>query len=639
LGKVADETICPKCGALNPLGTVFCGKCGTGLASAVSEGEAPDPLIGTFVGDRFLVRRKLGEGGMGVVYEAEQTAIDRMVALKVLHPHLTDESLYARFRNEAAACSRLNHPNTITVYDFGKSSSGSLYIAMEFIQGTSLDDEIARKGALDWRRACRIGMQICGSLQDAHSHGIVHRDLKPENVMLTERGGEGDVVKVLDFGIAKIVEDDGQDQRKALTKTGMVFGTPQYMSPEQIRGEKVDARSDIYSTGVILYQMLCGVLPFKAETPMGLLTKHLLDVPPPFAQAVPGAQIPAELERAVMQALAKDPGERPATMRELAMWLSEISGLAAGQTILGPAVGSGVPATAAMPAAGTGVGTGAPLPKTKVQEGLPAVAPAPGRGRGGMIAGIVVGAVLLLGGGAAAWWFLLGPGRGPAPQPQVPPVAQIVPAEVPPVIPPVVPPTVPVAGAGQGDSAETVGAGALPPLPAVPLDDEPEKGGTKTGGSGGGIKIPKPKGTACGFSGSQNTVAAAVLGNLKLGESALKACATSDGEHETAFSFQVPAGSTELEKIAVTKSAGMDGCLRQLLQRKLAVSDPAAHGGKATFRLERQKGVVTGCAVNVTAAATRKVIAPTKPAPEKKQEDPPAKKETKTGGLRIIKQP
>jgi serine/threonine-protein kinase len=632
---VADETICQKCGALNAAGTIFCGKCGTSVAIADAGVEAPDPLIGIFVGDRFLVRRKLGEGGMGVVYEAEQTAIDRKVALKVLHPHLTDESLYARFRNEAAASSRLNHPNTITIYDFGRAANGSLYIAMEFVSGRSLDSEIADHGALEWRRACRIGMQICGSLQDAHEHGIVHRDLKPDNVMLCERGGDRDVVKVLDFGIAKIMEDDGQDQRKALTKTGMVFGTPQYMSPEQIRGEKVDARSDIYSTGVILYQMLCGVLPFTAETPMGLLTKHLLDVPPPFSQIAAGTRIPPELEQVVMQTIAKDPVERPASMRALGERLGEVAGLTGGQTALGPAVGAAVPATAVMPV-GQGSGTGAPLPRTQVSAGPPRPAAASGgRGRGGLIAAIIVGAVILSGGGAAAWYFLLGPGRGPAPQPLQQPVTM-------PVVPPVVPPTVPVAVQG-GDTAATTGTGALPPLPAIPVDDDATTGGgTKTGGqTGGGTKFPKPKTAACGFSGSQNTVAAAVLGNLKLGESAVKGCATSDGDHETAFTFQVPANATALERISVTKSAGMDSCLSQLLQRKLAAADPKSHSGKAVFKLTREKGVVTGCTVRVEATAGRSVATkPAKPEAEvKKEDDKTGKTGQRTGKLEIIKKP
>jgi len=357
--------LCPRCSTANPKGTAFCGKCGFSLAGTVVTEAEPDPLIGALVDGRFLVKRKLGEGGMGVVYEAEQTAFGRKVALKVLHPHLTDESLTARFRNEAAAASRLDHPNTITVFDFGETETGSLYIAMELIEGTSLDDEIRRGGAQEWRRAARIVKQICGSLANAHENGIVHRDLKPENVMLVKRDTEKDFVKVLDFGIAKIMEDDGTDQRQALTKTGMVLGTPQYMSPEQIRGGKVDARSDIYSIGVVLYQMLTGALPFTAESPMGLLTKHLMDAPPPFAQVNPANRVPPELERFVMQTLAKAAGERPQTMREVARRIDALL------------------------------------------TSSPTVAAAKKRGRGGMIAGIAIGTVLLLGGGAAAAWYFV----------------------------------------------------------------------------------------------------------------------------------------------------------------------------------------------------------------------------------------
>ncbi|MBW2278012.1 MAG: protein kinase, partial [Deltaproteobacteria bacterium] len=160
---MADEIICPRCAAPNPQSTQFCGKCGTTLEEEQKE-EVKDPLLGSFVGERFMVQRKLGEGGMGVVYLAEQTAINRMVALKVLNSGINDENLYARFRNEAASASKLGHPSTITIYDFGKTDTGSLYIAMEFVEGLSLDDEILKHGALDWKRTCKIGMQICGSL-------------------------------------------------------------------------------------------------------------------------------------------------------------------------------------------------------------------------------------------------------------------------------------------------------------------------------------------------------------------------------------------------------------------------------------------------------------------------------------------
>ncbi|MBN2344189.1 MAG: protein kinase [Deltaproteobacteria bacterium] len=398
---MAEETLCPKCNAINPGDTAFCSKCGTALGGTTS-GDKEDPFIGSFVGERFLVKRKLGEGGMGVVYEAEQTAMDRKVALKVLHPHLNDDELYARFRNEAAASSKLEHPNIITVYDFGRTENDSLYIAMEFISGKSLDDEIKENGAMDWQRACRIGSQICGALRNAHEKSIIHRDMKPENVMLCRRGDEVDFVKVLDFGIAKLMDDGATDQRKALTKTGMVFGTPQYMSPEQVRGEKLDARSDIYSVGIIMYEMLTGSLPFTADTPMGLLTKHLMDTPPAFNAINPNAGVPPELEAVVMGALSKSADDRPQTMKEFRAALDRLIGIEhSGKTTVAAVVNSGAAtsaqtqksaATMPMPA------TSAPTPVVRQKSSSPVI---------GIIAGVMV---LLVAGGGAAWYFLMGPG-------------------------------------------------------------------------------------------------------------------------------------------------------------------------------------------------------------------------------------
>jgi serine/threonine-protein kinase len=282
--------------------------------------SAADPWIGKLVQGRFRVLEKLGAGGMGVVYKAEQVAMRRPVALKMLHPTLVqDPEVVTRFENEAAACSKLTHPNTITVHDFGQAEDGSLFIAMEFVSGSSLEQVLRESGALPWARAVKVAQQICASLAEAHAHGIVHRDLKPGNIMLFERGGSADNVKVLDFGIAKICEGaGGVDQRQALTRTGMVFGTPQYMSPEQIKGERVGPRSDLYAVGVILYEMLTGELPFSAETPMGMLTKHLLELPRPLRQALPGLEIPLPLERAVLTAMAKNGDERQASMDVLA---------------------------------------------------------------------------------------------------------------------------------------------------------------------------------------------------------------------------------------------------------------------------------------------------------------------------------
>jgi serine/threonine-protein kinase len=645
---VADEIICPRCSAPNPRGTAFCGKCGTGLDEANEAAEQKDPLLGSFVGERFMVQEQLGEGGMGVVYLAEQTAIGRKVALKVLHPSLTDENLYARFRNEAAASSRLHHQNTITIYDFGKTDTGSLYIAMELIKGTSLDDEIADHGALDWRRTCKVGIQICGSLQEAHDAGIIHRDLKPDNVMLCERGGEKDVVKVLDFGIAKILEDDGQDQRKALTKTGMVFGTPQYMSPEQIRGEKVDSRSDIYSTGVIFYQMLAGVLPFTAETPMGLLTKHLMDTPPPFDQSAPSAEVPFELQQLVHKTLAKDAADRPATMKELSTGLEEI--LAAAGPGTGPRptavtasavpVGSQTP-PATQPAVPSAQAAAA-LPQTEV-SGEPHVAPPAGpprKGKGGLIIGIIIGAVVVFGGGGtAAWYFLWGPGSWTPPElPTQYQQANPLPLPNPnlgqqPVGPQVGQQTGPQVGQQTGPGPA--------PLPAIPTDTggETSGGSTKSGGSSGGKtgggKKPKPKDAKCAYGGSQNKVAGGILYNLKLREKQIKACKKSDGAATSIIGFSVAANGTKPEKLRTIKGGGMDSCLKPLVGARIATKEEKPHQGRATFNLDRSDGRIKSCVVRVEAKSARLP----RPVPSGGSKSGTGKSKGSKSGLKISKDP
>ena len=558
---MADEIVCPRCQGVNPRGAESCKKCGTTLEQQNAEKEI-DPMIGAFVGERFLVSRKLGEGGMGVVYEAEQTAIDRKVALKVLHPHLTDENLYARFRNEAAASSRLGHPNTITVYDFGKTETGSLYIAMEFIDGISLDDEIMKNGALDWQRAGKIGLQICGSLQDAHDNGIVHRDLKPENVMLCERGGERDLVKVLDFGIAKILEDDGTDQRKALTKTGMVFGTPQYMSPEQVRGEKVDSRSDIYSTGIILYQMLAGVLPFKSETPMGVLTMHLLDTPPAFAETASAMNVPKGLEAVVLSALAKDPGDRPQSMKEMARQINEVLSGSSKLPAAAPAVQPATPVGGVADTVQAPITDSAASVPATVESASPAIV-SPARKKGGktgMIIGIIAGAVVLMGGGGtAAWYFLSGPGagRGPKqpvgiPQPYVQP--QILKAGVtqPQVVPPVVP-----------------DVQVLPDLPADPViegSEDPETAG-KTSGKKSGTGAKKPKKDAqCMVLGGSDPIGKAIANTLRSSQGEIKKCAKLyKNEPGAKLAFKVKKGTSRPASIVNAAGGKLGGCLSKIL--------------------------------------------------------------------------
>lgn len=259
---------------------------------------------------------------MGVVYRGIQTGIERPVALKLLHrEYARDANLLERFKNEAATASMLTHPNTVTIYDFGATADGSLYIAMEFLEGTELSQLIKEQGALDWERACEIAIQICYSLEEAHNNRIIHRDLKPDNIMLSSRGAMHNIVKVLDFGIAKIKNRENQTQ---LTAAGEIFGTPEYMSPEQIRGEQLSPASDIYSLGVILYHMLTGTLPFTAPQPMALLVKHLTDVPPPFRDANSGITVPRQLETLVMMTLAKSEKERPQSMAEIATFLTNL---------------------------------------------------------------------------------------------------------------------------------------------------------------------------------------------------------------------------------------------------------------------------------------------------------------------------
>ena len=620
---MSDEILCPRCNAANPRDAVDCVKCGTKMPAPKSA-EEQDPLLGAFVGERFMVERKLGEGGMGVVYEADQTAIDRKVALKVLHPNLTDESLYARFRNEAASCSKLSSPNTVTIYDFGKTETGSLYIAMEYIQGISLDDEIRDKGALDWQRACRIGIQICGSLQEAHEQGIVHRDLKPENVMLSSRGSETDVVKVLDFGIAKILEDDGKDQRQALTKTGMVFGTPQYMSPEQVRGETVDARSDIYSTGIIIYQMLTGEIPFKADTPMGLLTKHLMDTPPPLRDMNPNVQAPPELEEAVMRTLAKEADQRPQSMKELGDLMRAALGQAPTEQ-MAAAVAGGVAPTVRSDA------MGAPLPGT-VESSTPMIAnePPPKKANVGMIVGILVGGLVFFGGGgAAAWYFLLGPGaqkpatqQSPQDQPPLgqPPLGQ-PPLGQPPVVPPAQQgtagqPTMPVAGdqvatAGQptGDQVEA--------LPAIPTEPPPEDEGSSSsgkksgsgggGGAGGGLasKLAGKNAPCVVVPKDSNAIAKAFAVNMNASQTAIQGCSSGKDRVGSIISYTLEDGSKKPSGLMVkTNQGGAASCLKKIVGNALGKKAKSRYTGNVAFEIQRAakgRGPVTKCVVAISA--------------------------------------
>ena len=245
-------------------------------------------LIGKSIAGRYKIVSKLGDGGMGVVYKAIQTSVDRTVAVKILHPHLmSNTDAMQRFQREAKTCSKLKDANAIHLYDFGIENHLT-YLVMEYIEGQSLRDMLQPGKPLQLRRAANLIGQICSALAEAHALDIVHRDLKPGNIMITRRRNR-EHVKVVDFGIAKIVSDETKATH--MTQTGMIIGTPQYMSPEQAEGGKIDLRSDIYSLGIILYELVTGDTPFQADTPLQLLLKHVKDPPPPPRKLRPDLDI------------------------------------------------------------------------------------------------------------------------------------------------------------------------------------------------------------------------------------------------------------------------------------------------------------------------------------------------------------
>src|ERR1700677_244941 len=328
---------CPSCSATVDESLRFCPHCGTVLASSTGT-QVRDPLIGQVLGGKYTVVRLLGEGGMGAVYEGEQQlgTSKRKVAVKTLHPHLSrDEKIKARFEREVGTIAELEHPNTIQVYDFGANAEGILYIVMEFLQGRSLADLLEKNGAMEPERVKKIMEQVCGSLAEAHQHGIVHRDLKPDNVMLVERAGKKDFVKVLDFGIAKRSKEEDKNEQK-LTQQGMVLGTPPYMSPEQFTGRPIDSRSDIYSLAVMSYEMLTGKLPFQADTAWEWATQHMTQHPIPIDSLAEGARVNEAMRAALRRALSKAPAGRLQTVKD---FFAAFSGAAplGGPTMMTPA--------------------------------------------------------------------------------------------------------------------------------------------------------------------------------------------------------------------------------------------------------------------------------------------------------------
>jgi eukaryotic-like serine/threonine-protein kinase len=294
---------------------------GTPLVHGFEGAEQVDPLLGRTIAGRFVIKARLGSGSMGTVYRATQDPIGREVALKILRTdRAVDDSSRARFLREARANSALSSPHTVTVFDFGQGDDGEFYLAMELLEGESVGDRIRRVGRLGAAEALETARQALTSLAEAHDKGIIHRDLKPDNLFYarvpafdtqTQTARYGEILKVLDFGVAKMLRDDTDLAMNAVeTQAGTVFGTPRYMSPEQAQGKPLDARTDLYSLGVILYHMLTGNPPFQDDDAIVVMARHIKSRVVPLCEASPDAAIPPEVDALVMRALSKEPDLR-----------------------------------------------------------------------------------------------------------------------------------------------------------------------------------------------------------------------------------------------------------------------------------------------------------------------------------------
>ncbi len=396
-----NQKICPTCGTEYPLSERFCPRDGTALRAAANQSD----LLGSVVADRYHILKKLGAGGMGTVYLAEHVKMGRKSALKVMNPGMnTDPDAVARFNREASNASRLSHPNICGIYDFGETPDGMIYLAMEFIEGSALTDIIEKGGPLQPARAASIIHQTADALQIAHDAGIVHRDLKPDNIMVAKNRDGSDLVKVVDFGIAKASTSEAQN----VTKTGMVVGTPEYMSPEQLAGDKLDGRSDIYALGLVAFNCLTGALPFSATSAQEAMIMRLTDVPRALAEVRPDVAWPEAVQATLDLALARDAKDRYQSAAQFGReFAAALAAMPAHPTDEAGTVVMSAPATVAarapMPptrvggraaAAGGTTTTVAPAPKSKTPLAL-----------GGVGAAITIAVVAwkmgLIGGGAA----------------------------------------------------------------------------------------------------------------------------------------------------------------------------------------------------------------------------------------------
>lgn len=322
--------ICSGCGNQNTDGARFCNSCGVTLSGhdtqldqetlitddgPAVEAHQKDKMIGLSIDGRYRIDGLIGIGGMGTVYLATRVLIGDEVAIKILHSDRTDPHASERFRREAQAAARLKHPNAVSIYDFGVSTDGLQYLVMEFVEGESLREVTRRQGPLEFSLVAEITSQICAALDEAHRRHIIHRDIKPDNIILSSISS-GLRVKVLDFGIAKLRDDTASH----LTQTGSVMGTPHYMSPEQCLGEELDPRADIYSVGIVLYEMLCGRVPFNSPVSTAVVVQHVSQQPPSLRSINPA--VPAALEAVALHALEKGRDARPGSAGELAQELT-----------------------------------------------------------------------------------------------------------------------------------------------------------------------------------------------------------------------------------------------------------------------------------------------------------------------------